>query len=120
MNILIQLLAFIAVTYSGIAPYYNPGKMERVSRIRGMPLVACMVSSPYEPLGTILSVYGSNTGTTLECRVTDVSGPRDRARHIKKGYAVELDYISAGKICGKGFAKRSPKSCPVKVTVLRR
>lgn len=104
----------------GYAPYYNPGVMARVAKNRKLPLRECMVASPKLKINSIVSVYGANTGNTLTCYVYDVSAPRDKARHLRKRYAVELDFRSAGIICGKGFHRKAPKQCPVYVTVLHR
>lgn len=101
-------------TMSGYAPHYAPKVMTRVSRVRKLPIVDCMVSSPYYKIGTWLTVKGLDTGVTLRCRVTDVSGPRDRARHIRTKRIVELDYRVTRAICGE--TNGSPKDCPVTVT----
>jgi hypothetical protein len=103
------------VVREGVAPYYSPGVMERVSRHRDLPLVDCMVSSPRYPIGTWVYVYGANTDILLWCRVTDVSHPRDRARHLKTHREVELGYTEAVRLCGRKAMRDRPERCPVVV-----
>jgi len=74
--------------------------MQRVAARRGLSTTACMVSSPIYPIGTWLYVYGKRTGALRYCRVTDVSHPRDRQRHIDTDRWVELDYAVTRDICG--------------------
>jgi hypothetical protein len=114
MPVLIFIVALLlqVPSYSGLALYYRPGLMERVSQNRGMPVVSCMVSSPYEKLGTWLEVKGPKG--TKTCRVTDVSHPKDRARHIQRGLVVELDNRSARQVCGT--YDNIPLNCKVRVT----
>src|SRR5512138_1361196 len=87
--------------------------MERVSRNRDLPIVGCMVSSPRYPIGTWVWVWGSNTQTLLRCRVTDISHPRDRARHLRTGREVELGYIEAVRLCGRRAMQDRPERCQV-------
>jgi hypothetical protein len=98
---------------SGYAPRYAKGVMERVSRNRDLPLVGCMVSSPYYEVGTRVIVYGSNTDRALSCRVTDVSAPKDRARHIRTRRVVELGFSEAQRLCGLDHMADPPTKCPV-------
>lgn len=106
---------------TGYAPHYSPGVMERVSKVRKMPLVNCMVSSPYEKIGTWLKVTSLIDGDSLDCRVTDVSHPRDRARHIASNWAVELDWNSAQILCNiSRVGQEPPRKCPVNAVVLSR
>lgn len=42
-ELLLLLLALGADVRHGYAPYYSPGVMERVSRVRHLPLVDCMI-----------------------------------------------------------------------------
>jgi hypothetical protein len=106
------------VVHEGFAPRYSPGVMERVSRNRDMPIADCMVSSPRYPLGTMLWVYGANTDTLLHCRVTDVSHPRDRTRHLRTQREVELGFTEAKRLCGAKAMKDRPERCPVIVVVI--
>lgn len=101
------------VVESGYAPHYRPGLMAQVSRRRDMPVVACMVSSPVHPLGAWLWVYGERTGALLHCRVTDISHPRDRARHIRTRRVVELDWSVTTQLCGS--TRERAIDCPVMV-----
>jgi hypothetical protein len=97
----------------GYAPHYNPGVMERVADNRGLPRTACMVSSPVYPVGTRVLVYGVATKVLLACRVTDVSAPKDRVRHIRTRRVVELGFTEAVRLCGQ--TTEPPKKCPVVV-----
>lgn len=104
---------------TGYAPHYGIGVMERVSRVRKLPVVPCMVSSPYQKIGTWVQVISLIDGDTLECRVTDVSADKDRPRHIKSHWAVELDFNSAKVLCNISKVGEQPaRKCPVKVTVI--
>ena len=89
-----------AVVECGYAPHYAPGLMSKVAHNRDMPQAACMVSSPTLPIGSWVWVYGQRTGALLRCRVTDVSHPRDRARHLRTRRLVELDYAVTRALCG--------------------
>lgn len=97
----------------GVAPHYSPGLMEKVADNRGLPRVACMVSSPIYPIGTRVMVYGVRTKTLLECRVTDISAPADRERHIRTRRVVELGFTEAVRLCGQ--TTEPPGKCPVVV-----
>lgn len=96
---------------SGYAARYRAGLMQQVSRNRGLPIVRCMVASPYHPIGTWVTVsskYGSR-----RCRVTDVPHPKDRKAIVKRGIVIELDHNSALHLCGS--IKEPPRKCPVTV-----
>lgn len=97
----------------GVAPHYAKNVMERVARHRGMEIAGCMVSSPTEPLGTWLYVYGKATGALRYCQVTDVSHPRDVARHLRTGRVIELDFANTQALCGS--TRERPEACPVVV-----
>lgn len=90
---------------------YSPGVMERVSERRGMPIVPCMVASPTHTLGTWLTIEGP-TGARLRCRVTDVSAPKDRARHIRLK-RLEVDYRSGQLLCSSKWQGKASE-CPVR------
>ena len=77
-----------------------------------------MVASPREPIGTWLYVYGVNTDRLLRCRVTDVSHPRDVARHLKTKREVELGYREALLLCGLAAMDDRPEECPIVVVNL--
>jgi len=116
---LLRLLTLLALLggemVEGYAPRYSPGVMERVARTRDLPLVGCMVSSPTYPIGTWLYLYGTNTRTLRYCRVTDVSAPKDRARHLRTRRVVELGYTEAQALCGEAAMDDPPTACPVVV-----
>ena len=116
LNLFLYLLVHAGTfSQSGYAPRYDPGVMERVAIIRHMPKVDCMISSPTLPLGTWLYVYGKNTKTVLLCRVTDVSAPKDKARHIRTKRIVELGYTAAIRLCGRKNLNNRPEQCPVTI-----
>lgn len=100
---------------AGYAPRYSPGVMERVSRVRDLPTVECMVSSPYYPIGTWVWVWGRNTNALERCRVTDVSQTRDRDRHIRTKRVIEVGFNESIRICGEQFINDRPEKCPVVV-----
>lgn len=103
-------------TRHGYAAHYRPHLMERVSRVRGLPVVPCMVASPYHRIGTWLTVTSARRGKTLTCRVTDVPHPRDRASIIRRRIVVELDFRSARILCGIEYVGQEPPwACPVGV-----
>lgn len=90
--------------------------MEQVARNRGLEPSACMVSSPTQPIGSWLYVYGQNTGALRYCQVVDTSAPRDRARHLRTRRYVELSHEGALIFCG---TTRGPvRECPVVVLVV--
>lgn len=103
--------------HDGIAKWYSEGVMEQVARNRGMPIQDCMTSSPRYPIGTWVLITGQETGVSEECIVTDVSHPRDRARHLREGTEAELSYQAAKRICGETRNGR-PKNCRVRVRLL--
>lgn len=117
---LLRLLIFVilhggTITH-GWAPHYAPGVMERVARNRDMAQAQCMISSPTEPLGSWLWVYGKATGVLLHCRVTDVSHPRDKARHLRTGRLVEIGFNNTRALCGT--TRGSVRECPIMVIKL--
>jgi hypothetical protein len=120
-QLLLLLAAWAAMgadIYSGFAPHYSPGLMQRVARNRDMSVVACMVSSPRYKLGTWLVVIGLNTGNVERCRVTDVSHPRDIARHRRTKREVEFSFETALRMCGAKAIRDRPERCPVIVVNL--
>jgi len=74
-----------------------------------------MVSSPRYPIGAWIWIYGANTDALLHCRVTDVSHPRDLARHLRTKREVELSYPAALALCGARAMQDRPERCPVVV-----
>lgn len=105
-------------TWTGFAAHYRPGLMQRVARVRGMEIVACMVASPHHRIGTWLSIHSAKYKKTLNCRVTDVPKAAHRAALIKRKIVTELDFESAMVLCGiKRLRERPPSACPVVVTL---
>lgn len=100
-------------TYSGIASHYSKGVMEKVSRVRHLPVVSCMIASPYHPIGTWLTVKGLKTGKVRKCRVTDVPQPYDRPTILRKGIVAEIGYTSTLALCGS--LVDPPRRCPVSI-----
>ena len=116
-RLLVELYILLALLggeeMAGYAPRYAPGVMERVSRVRDLPPVECMVSSPYYAIGTWVWVWGKNTYSLHYCRVTDISAPRDRDRHIRTKRVIEVGYEEARRICGERHMRDRPEQCPV-------
>ena|SRR5690349_596062 len=104
----------IGNTYAGYSRWYRPGLMKVVSLNRGLEPVSCMVASPYERIGTWLKIENKK-GDYRWCRVTDISHPKDRARHIRLNIVAEFDYNSARVLCGLNKEKK-PNNCRVRVT----
>ena len=120
-TLLIQLYIALALhggeSMDGYAPRYAKGVMERVVRHRDLPWAACNVSSAYYPVGTRVWVVSWNTHQVRRCRVADVSGPNDVARHRRTKRIIESSFVDAKWICGLSRMKDRPERCPV--TVLR-
>jgi len=106
-----------AATIDGYATTYSPDpsprSMEQVSRNRELPIVKCMVASPFHEIGDWIRVKSKNTGVMLRCRVTDVSAPEDEARH-RKNKLFEFDFTSWKKLCGTTFVGEQPwRQCEI-------
>ena len=101
---LIRLYILLALcggsVYEGHAPHYARNLMDRVAARRDLAPAPCMVSSPRYAIGSFVYVYGKQTGALRHCKVVDVSADADRARHIRTGREVELDYAVTAAICG--------------------
>ncbi len=109
----------VLVRYAaGYAAHYSPGVMERVARKRTMSIVSCMISSPTLLIGTWVYVRGQNTDIILHCRVTDVSAPKDKKRHIRAQLIAELNYGATINICGS--TKLANKECPVSIFLAKK
>jgi hypothetical protein len=94
--------------HKGIAAHYDIGAMEGVAYTRKLPIVRCMISSPFHGIGAWYRITSLVTGKTLDCRVTDVSAPEDEARHRRKSQLeLELDFASAKFICGIDSSRKS-------------
>jgi hypothetical protein len=105
-------------SYSGYAAHYRPGLMAKVSRNRGLPVVSCMVASPFHRVGTWLTVTSRKNGRSLRCRVTDVPHPRDRARIVRRGIVVEVDFTSAKALFGiRRVGQLAPRDCKVIISL---
>lgn len=87
--------------------------MGGVADYRGLARVGCMVSSPTVGIGEWVYVVSQNNGAIRYCKVVDTSETIDRARHIRTGRAVELDYRTALIICGAEHINDPPEHCPV-------
>jgi hypothetical protein len=95
-----------------IAAHYAPGYFGRVALYRQLPKADCYVASPQHAIGSWLLIEGVKTGVRRRCLVADTSQPWDRQRHVRMRL-IELDYASAGAICG---STRLPnRDCPVRV-----
>ena len=95
-----------------IAAHYAPGYFARVAMRRQLPQATCYVASPQHDIGSWLLVEGVKTGVRRRCLVADTSQPWDYERHVRMRL-IELDYDSAGAICG---STRLPnRDCPVRV-----
>ena len=120
-TLLIQLYILLALhggeSMDGYAPRYAPGVMERVVRHRDLPWAACNVSSAYYGIGTEVWVVSWTTYQVRRCRVADVSGPADVARHRRTKRLIEAGYEEAKWICGLSHMRDRPERCPV--TVIR-
>jgi len=115
INILIALALLGGEAMDGYAPRYSPGVMGRVAVHRDLPPVPCMVSSPNYDVGTWVYVWSATKKVLRHCRVTDVSHPRDRERHIRTKRIVELSYEMAIELCGHEHLADPPTKCPVVV-----
>lgn len=100
-------------TYSGIASHYSPHVMEKVSHVRHMPVVSCMIASPYEKIGTWLTVKGLRTGKARRCRVTDICAPQDCRSIRERRIVAEIDWKNALAICGSRI--EPDRKCPVRI-----
>ncbi len=102
---------------TGFAAHYRPGLMQLVARKRSLEIVACMVASPHQRIGTWMSIHSPKHEKTLDCRVTDVPKARHRSALIKKGIVVELDFESATLLCGITRPRElPPHACKVVTT----
>jgi hypothetical protein len=93
----------------GWAKHYSPGVMERVRTVRahqGVRIrtdVAGYAAAPdCAQIGRVV-VASINGGPLERYQVLDCSHPRDRARHVREGLVIEVDYRSAVR---NGFARQ--------------
>lgn len=99
----------------GYAPRYAKNVMEQVARNRDMPRVGCMISSPTLPLGSWVYVWGVRSQVLRHCRITDVSAPKDKERHMRTKRIAELSFDAALGICGIEYIDSQSKECPILV-----
>lgn len=90
----------LATCADAYAPHYAKGLMAHVASRRDIAPALCMISSAQYEVGTWLAVYGRNTGVLRWCKVVDVSGLKDRARHIRMRRLIEIAYENVIEICG--------------------
>jgi hypothetical protein len=103
-------------TIEGHATTYAPGMMAQVSHNRGLPIVECMVASPFHEIGDWIYVKSNKTGAILKCRVTDISMPKDQARH-QRNRLFEFDFTSWKKLCGTHRIDEQPwRQCKIEVS----
>lgn len=103
--------------HTGYAIRYDPGVMERMADVRGIPRQPCMVAYTLardDDMGRLWLRVKGPVGT-LDCLVVDL--PDDSKRHrqplIDRGVIVELGWPSHW-ICGRGWTGKATE-CPVKV-----
>jgi hypothetical protein len=93
-------------TTTGIAKHYAPGVFARVAHNREMVMRTDVAGYAAVPncgyLGTVIQAR-VNGGKWERYQVLDCSAPKDRARHIKSGLILEVDYASAKR---NGFVSR--------------
>jgi hypothetical protein len=77
-----------------IAKFYSPGVFARVAKVRGLPVSERMAA--VTDCGRIGQyVTASINGHVDTYLVADCSHPRDRARHIREGLVIEVNYSAA-------------------------
>lgn len=76
-----------------------------------MAPVACMVSSPRYDIGAWVYVWGVTTKVLRHCKVVDVSGPKDRERHLRTHREVEIAFENTVDLCGT--TRGRVVDCPV-------
>ena len=100
------LLSASGGTVSGTAKYYRAGMFAQVAANRGMILRADVAGYASVPscawLGSVIQAR-VNGGAWERYQVVDCSAPKDRARHIRQGLVLEVDYASARR---NGFVSK--------------
>jgi hypothetical protein len=91
---------------AGHAKFYSPGVFRRVAGVRGMKLRTDVngyaAVTDCRRIGQI--VLAAINGRRVErYQVLDCSHPTDRARHIRQGLVIEVDFQSAVR---NGFSRR--------------
>jgi len=106
LALLMAALSASGGTVEGMAKYYRAGKFAEVAHNRGMTLRTDVAGYASVPscvwLGHIISAR-VNGGGWERYQVLDCSGPADRARHIRQGLVLEVDYASAKR---NGFVSK--------------
>lgn len=110
LALLLGAMPFGGSVMHGYAARYDPGVFEQVRANRGMPHADCYIASDRHPLGALVRIEGVRTGVWRIAQVTDMSAPKDKARHLRSGL-VELDYACARAICG--HVSEPWRECPV-------
>src|SRR5947208_12942997 len=85
-------------TSKGYAYFYSPGMFQTVARNRGIKLRTDVDGYASVPncgyIGQVLKAR-INGHDVERYQVLDCSAPSDRARHIRQGLVIEIDYQSA-------------------------
>lgn len=111
MRVLLALLAFLGsaaahipaqqqsyAPKTGIAMFYSPGVMAHVASVRGVHLrtdVDGYAAVPDCHMRDKIALASINGHETERFQILDCSAPADRARHIRQGLVIEVDYASA-------------------------
>lgn len=122
IRILLVLAIILIPDYpSSHATTYDVDLMEQVSRNRELPIVNCMVSSPFhnKSVGRAwLFVISRTTGKMRLCRVTDTSQQVDIRRH-QRNRLFEFDFPSWRALCGTSYVGEQPwRQCVIDVYVI--
>jgi hypothetical protein len=88
----------LAATSKGYAYFYSPGMFQTVARNRGIKLRSDVDGYAAVPncryIGQVVKAR-INGHETERYQVLDCSAPSDRARHVREGLVIEIDYQSA-------------------------
>ncbi len=88
----------VSAQQNGIAKYYSPGVMEGVAVYRGLNKPSGVSGFAAVPncgnLGKVATA-SINGRPAEKYLIVDCSAPQDRARHIRQGLVIEVDYKSA-------------------------
>jgi hypothetical protein len=94
----------------GHAKYYRPGLMQRVARNRGMTLRKDVAGyAAVTDCGAIgkIAVASIKGGPPQRFQILDCSHPRDRARHLRQGLVIEVNWEVARRY---GFTRQGRAS----------
>jgi hypothetical protein len=78
---------------SGYAVYYSAGVMERVARFRNIPVERRLAANT-DCWRIGMYVTARVNGYVDTYRIVDCSHPRDRARHLRQGLVIEVNYAA--------------------------